>query len=53
MRRAGLGDFQWIDTVVDPVEGANPFWEDFLAQAPLVAFSATRPAERSALRVDS
>ena len=53
MRSAGFGDFQWIDAVVDPVEEANPFWRDFLAQAPLVAFSATRPAQRPAPRVDS
>lgn len=53
MRNAGFGDFQWIDAVVDPVEETNHFWRDFLAQAPLVAFSATRPAQRPAPRVDT
>ena len=40
---AGFRDSQWIAARVDPVEQANPFWRDLMAQAPLTGFSATRP----------
>ena len=43
MRNAGFGDFQWIDAELDPTEQETPFWNDFMAQAPFTAFSATRP----------
>ena len=42
MHNAGFSDFQWIDAVLDPAEQATPFWNDFMAQAPFTAFSATR-----------
>ena len=43
MRNAGFRVFQWIDAMVDPAEQENPFWNDFMAQAPFTAFRATRP----------
>ena len=43
MHDAGFRDFQWIDARLDPAEQANPFWRDFITQAPLTAFSATKP----------
>ena len=43
MQNAGFGDFRWIDAILDPAEQANPFWSDFMAQAPFTAFSATKP----------
>ena len=42
MRNAGFRDFQWIDALLDPAEQANPFWDNFMAQAPLTAFRATK-----------
>ena len=35
MANAGFQDFQRIDAMVDPVERASAFWNDFVAQAPL------------------
>ena len=40
---AGLGDFRWVDALLDPAERNDPFWNDFMALAPLTAFRATRP----------
>ena len=43
MRDSGFGEFRWIDAALDPSERQNPIWDEFLAQAPLAAFTATRP----------
>ena len=42
LRDAGFTDFRWVDAMLDPAERDDPFWDDFLAQAPLTAFRATR-----------
>ena len=41
-RDAGFDDFRWVDAQLDPSEHDDPFWEDFMAQAPLTAFTASR-----------
>ena len=46
MRDAGFEDFRWVDAMLDPAEQDDPFWADFMAQAPLTAFCATRPESR-------
>ena len=42
MREAGFDGFCWVDAMLDPAEQDDPFWDDFLALAPLTAFRATR-----------
>lgn len=42
MRDAGFKDFRWVDAMLDPAERVDPFWDDFMIQAPLTAFCATR-----------
>lgn len=39
---AGFRDFQWVDVTVQPAERDNPFWDHFLANSPIVGFSAVR-----------
>lgn len=46
MRSAGCLDFQWIDAAADPAEPAISFWDDFMAQAPLIAFRTTKRSRR-------
>ena len=41
-RKAGLRDFRWLGVSLDPEERGNPFWDDFLNDPPVIAFSATR-----------
>ena len=43
MRDAGFNDFRWVDAMLSPAERNDPFWDDFMALAPLTAFRATRP----------
>ena len=43
MEAAGFRDFRWVDVMVEPVEQNNPFWNDFVALAPITAFRAARP----------
>ena len=43
MRAAGFRDFRWVDAMLDPAEQEDPFWDDFMARAPLTGFCATRP----------
>lgn len=45
MREAGFADFRWVDATLDPSERGDPFWDDFLAEAPITAFSATRASD--------
>ena len=42
MRDVGFVDFRWVDPMLDPTDQGNPFWDDFLTQAPLTAFRARR-----------
>ncbi len=42
MRGAGFTDFRWVDAMLDPSERDDPFWRDYMAQAPLTGFCATR-----------
>ena len=39
--RAGLRDFRWLGVSLDPAERGNPFWDDFLTNPPVIAFTAT------------
>ena len=40
--RAGFRRFRWIDVALHPSEAGNPFWDDFMANPPIVAFEAER-----------
>lgn len=40
--RAGFRHFRWVDVSLHPAETGNPFWDDFMAKAPIVAFAAER-----------
>lgn len=40
MRDIGFVGFDWVDPMLDPSERSNPFWDDFMAHAPLTAFCA-------------
>ena len=41
-REAGFDDFRWLNVSVDPAERNNPFWDDFLKNPPVIAFTATK-----------
>ena len=41
-RDAGFEDFRWVDAMLEPSERGDSFWDDFMAQAPLAGFTATR-----------
>ena len=41
-RAAGFLDFRWVDVSLQPSAPGNPFWDDFLAHPPIVAFAASR-----------
>lgn len=38
--RAGFRDFRWIDVGLRPSEADNPFWDEFMANPPIMAFVA-------------
>lgn len=40
--RAGFRDFRWVDVSLHPSEADNPFWDEFMADPPIVAFAAER-----------
>ena len=40
--RSGLRDFRWLGVSLDPAERGNPFWDDFLKNPPVLAFTATK-----------
>ena len=42
-RDAGFDDFHWVDALLDPSEHGDPYWDEFMAQAPLTAFTASKP----------
>ena len=39
---AGFRDFRWLGVSLDPRERSNPFWDDFLDDPPVIAFTATK-----------
>ena len=41
-RDAGFEDFRWVDARLDPSEHGDSYWNDFTAQAPVAAFTASR-----------
>ncbi len=41
-RESGFRDFRWLGVSLDPDERGNPFWNDFLDNPPVIAYSATR-----------
>lgn len=41
-RATGFSEFRWVDLMLQPSEQDNPFWDDFLAQPPIIGFAATR-----------
>ena len=41
-REAGFEDFRWVDAMLEPSEHGDSFWDDFMAQAPLAGFTASR-----------
>lgn len=38
---AGFRDFRWLGVSLDPAERGNPFWDDFLANPPVIAYTAS------------
>ncbi len=40
--RAGFREFRWIDVSLHPSQAGNPFWDDFMADPPIVGFAAAR-----------
>ena len=40
--RAGFRGFRWVDMALHPSEADNPFWDEFMANPPIVAFEAKR-----------
>ena len=49
MRDAGFEDFRWVDAMLDSAEQDDPVWADFMSQAPLTAFCATKGIARQPL----
>ncbi len=41
-RESGFRDFRWLGVSLDPAERENPFWNDFLDNPPVIAYTATR-----------
>ena len=39
---AGFHDFRWLGVSLDPSERDNPFWDDFLNNPPVMAYTATK-----------
>ena len=39
---AGFLDFEWVPVAVHPSQRTDPFWDDFLRDPPLIAFSALK-----------
>ena len=40
--RAGFRGFRWVDMTLRPSEADNPFWDEFMANRPIIAFEAER-----------
>lgn len=41
-RAAGFREFEWVPVAVHPSQRTDPFWNDFLRDPPLIAFSALK-----------
>lgn len=41
-RETGFRDFRWLGVSLEPAERGNPFWDDFLANPPVIAYAATK-----------
>lgn len=41
-RETGFRDFRWLGVSLEPGERSNPFWDDFLANPPVIAYAATQ-----------
>ncbi len=41
-RATGFRDFAWVPASLHPAQRANPFWDDFLRDPPIIAFSALK-----------
>lgn len=41
-RKAGFREFRWVDLWLSPSQRGNVFWDDFLSNPPIAAFTATR-----------
>ena len=41
-RETGFRDFRWLGVSLEPGERGNPFWDDFLANPPVIAYAATK-----------
>ena len=41
-RETGFRDFRWLGVSLEPGERGNPFWDDFLRDPPVIAFTATK-----------
>lgn len=41
-RNTGFREFRWVDLWLSPSQRGNPFWDDFLSNPPIAAFTATR-----------
>ena len=41
-QEAGFRDFRWLGVSLDPEERGNPFWDEFLNDPPMIAFTATK-----------
>ena len=48
-RNAGLDDFRWVDALLDPSERGGSYWDHFMAQAPVTAFTASRQSRTGAV----
>ena len=42
-RDAGFREFRWVELSLHPSQHGNPFWDDFMASPPIIAFTASRP----------
>ena len=41
-RVAGFREFRWVDLSIDPDQRDNPYWDGFIKNPPILAFSATK-----------
>lgn len=41
-RAAGFQEFRWVDLSIHPDERDNPYWDGFIKNPPILAFSATK-----------
>ncbi len=41
-RATGFREFRWVDLSIDPDQRDNPYWDGFIKNPPILAFSATK-----------